>query len=293
MLSRWFPFLRITTCLCGLALILAACAQKPLPADPALWHITGPDGSEGWLFGTIHAAPAPLQWKTAKVAAALNRSDEVLVELANVADDAAVAQTFASLSHSPGLPPMSERVPPQRRKALDALLSTRGIDPADMHDMETWAIALTLARPQDAGDAVNGVDREVLAAAKGKPVIELEGAKGQLSIFDTLPEAEQRDLLNAVIDDAGALDDESKLVDIWRKGDMRRIEAETRTGLLADPELRTTLFTARNERWTRRITAELRAGRKPFVAVGAAHMAGEDGLVGMLARQGYTVRRIQ
>ncbi len=274
-------------------MILAACTQKPLPADPALWHIIGPDESEGWLFGTIHVAPAPLHWKTAKVAAALNRSDEVLVELANVADDAAVAQTFSSLSHSPGLPPMSERVPPQRRKALDALLSKRGIDPVNMHDMETWAVALTLARPQDADDAANGVDRGVLAAAKGKPVIELEGAKGQLSIFDTLPEAEQRDLLNAVIDDAGALDDEGKLVDIWRKGDMRRIEAETRTGLLADPELRTALFIARNERWTKRITAELRAGRKPFVAVGAAHMAGEDGLVGMLARQGYTVRRIQ
>jgi len=275
-----------------LALTLAGCSRAPLPAQPAIWHVTAANGNEAWLFGTIHAAPAPLAWRTPEVEAALARSDEVLVEVANIADEAAVAQAFTALSRTPGLPPVDQRVAPAQRKALTAMLDTRGIKAGDLRNVETWAVALTLARPADGSDGRNGVDRAVLAAALGKPVVELEGASAQLAIFDRLPEHEQRDLLGAVLADEGALDDGADLVDIWRKGDMARIEAETRTGLLADPELREVLFTQRNRAWTRRIIGEILAGHRPFVAVGAAHMAGPDGLVSMLRHSGYTVSRL-
>lgn len=275
------------------AMALAGCQREPQPAEPAIWHVVGPARQEAWLFGTIHAAPSPLAWKTPKVEAALGRADEVMVEVANIADDVAVAQAFTSLSRTPGLPSVDMRVRPQRRQALARMLAARGISAADTRDVETWAVALTLARPEGGSEAANGVDRAVLAAAAGKHVIELEGATTQLSIFDRLPEVEQRDLLDAVLSDEGALDDEADLVDVWRKGDMAGIEAETRTGLLADPELREALFTGRNRNWTSRIAAEMRAGHRPFVAVGAAHMVGPDGLVAMLQRDGLTVERVQ
>jgi uncharacterized protein YbaP (TraB family) len=280
-------------CVAVALLALTACQDKPLPAKPAIWHVVGPQGGEAWLFGTIHAAPKPLAWKSAEVQQALARSGEVMVEVANIADDAAVAQAFTALSRTAGLPPVEQRVAPAKRGALTAMIRERGIRPADLRDVETWAVALTLARPTGGSDANNGVDRAVLAAAPGKPVIELEGASAQLSIFDRLPEAEQRDLLGFVLADAGALDDEADLVDVWRRGDMARIEAETRTGLLADPDLREALFTGRNRAWTERIGGEIQAGRRPFVAVGAAHMAGPDGLVAMLRASGYTVTRLQ
>jgi len=278
----------------GFALLLiAACTQAPLPAEPAIWHVTGNDAQEAWLFGTIHAAPAPLAWHSAAIDTALSRSREVMVEVANIADDAAVARAFAALSHSPGLPPVEQRVAPAQRQALLAMLAVRGIKPDDLRDVETWAVALTLARPTSGSDPGNGVDRAVLAAAAGKPVVELEGASAQLAIFDRLPEADQRDLLGFVLADAGAMDDDADLVDVWRKGDISRIDAETRTGLLGAPRLREALLTARNRRWTARIGQEMRAGRRPFVAVGAAHMTGRDGLVAMLQHAGYKVTRLQ
>jgi hypothetical protein len=278
--------------LAGAALLLAGCLPPPLPADPAVWHVTGPGGQEAWLFGTIHAAPAPLAWQSPPVVKALARSSEVMVEVANIADDAAVARAFAALSQTRGLSPVERRIAPAQRPTLEAMLATRGIKAGDLRDVETWAIALTLARPAEGSDSRNGVDRAVLTTVADKPVIELEGATAQLSIFDRLPEDEQRDLLGAVLADAGALGDGIDLVDTWRKGDMTRIEAETRTGLLADPGLRDALFTSRNRRWAVRIAQELRAGRRPFVAVGAAHMAGADGLVAMLQRAGYSVTRL-
>jgi len=216
------------------------------------------------------------------------------VEIANIADDAAVAETFTKLSRTPGLPPVTERVAPAQRAALIKLLADKGMKPADLTDVETWAVALTLARPSGGDESRNGVDRAVLAAAKAKRVVELEGASAQLSIFDTLPESDQRDLLSAVIKDGKALESEdADMVETWRKGDMAQIEVETRTGLLTDPELRKALFSDRNLRWAARIVSELNQRHRPFVAVGAAHMAGTDGLVALLQRTGYRVERME
>jgi uncharacterized protein YbaP (TraB family) len=271
---------------------LVACSSEPQQANPALWRVEDGHGHVGWLFGTIHSAERPLAWRTAKVGSALDEAGSIMVEVGNLANEAEVAATFESLARSENEPPLSERVPPKDRAALTALLKKSGRGDGDFAAMDTWAAALTLARAgADEGDTRNGVDRAVIAAAGQRPVVELEGAAAQLGLFDALPEREQRDLLAAVV--AEAAYPERDLSASWRKGDMNAIEAETRSGLLADPELRAVLFTGRNRRWTGRIARAVRSGSKPFVAVGAAHMAGPEGLPAMLTAEGFTVTRVE
>lgn len=275
-----------------LALLLGACSPSADPASPALWRVDGPGGQRAWLFGTIHALERPVLWRSAKVDAALAQSDRIAVE---IADQRAIPAAFARRANSPGLPPLSARVAPSLRPALNKLLEEADASESQFATTETWAVALSLARAGGGGlDPKHGVDRAVIAAAAGRPVVELEGADGQLAVFDTLPEREQRDLLEAVLRDAGSLQTESgSLAAAWRKGDMATIERETRRGLLADPELRDALFTRRNRRWADRIAAMLASGQRPFVAVGGAHMAGADGLPAMLEAEGLRVTRVQ
>ena len=94
-------------------------------------------------------------------------------------------------------------------------------------------------------------------------------------------------------DEGEAADDPARGLELWLAGDMDGLEALGRAGMLGDPELREALLDARNHAWMNRIAPLVAEGRRPFVAVGAAHMLGAGGLPALLAARGYTVRRVQ
>lgn len=274
------------------ALALASCKPAPVPAKPALWEVTGPNGQRGWLFGTIHALPRRADWRSPVIDGALAGADRIVVEIAEVGDGAAMQREFAALARTPGQPPLASKLPPALRGKLAAELKAAGLDESRFAELETWAAALTLAQAGGKDlDSANGIDRAVVALAGKRPVVELEGTRAQLGIFDSLPETEQRDLLAAIVGDPDQ--DSDRPFAAWLKGDMAVLERETHRGLLADPELRQALFTGRNLAWTEKVAAMLAAGHKPFVAVGGAHMAGPDGLPALLAARGYRVTRVQ
>lgn len=279
----------------ALLLVLSGCGQpEPKAVSPALWEVTGPNGERGWLFGTIHALPEPVKWRSAKVEAALKGSDLLVLEIDNADDPAAIARVFDRLGHSPGQPPVDQRVPASVRLRLKSLMEKGGLTGRRFDNVETWAVAVTLSRAA-AGDLDSsyGIDRAIMQAAAGKPVAELEGTESQLRIFDSLPETDQRDLLVGVVQEANDNTMQDRLGTAWGKGDMAAIEAQTHTGILADPELRAALLVDRNNAWADKVSAMLASGKKPLVAVGAAHMAGPEGLPALLAARGYTVTRIR
>jgi uncharacterized protein YbaP (TraB family) len=279
----------------ALALALAACAAgEPEPdwppPSPALWHVTGPDGAEGWLFGTVHALPEDAVWATPLVDQALSQAGVLVVEVADLADGQAAAAALEARATSPGLPPLTQRVPSTGRDIVTHLLEQASLSEADFAETETWAAALQLAGARRLGDPALGVDRALLA--RGMPVHGLEGYAAQFDIFDRLPSAEQADLLVAVAREVEAADPAADLA-AWLTGDLATLEHRAFGGMLGDAELRAALLDDRNAAWISPIAALLDSGRKPFVAVGAVHMLGDTGLPALLASRGYRVTRIQ
>jgi uncharacterized protein YbaP (TraB family) len=275
------------------ALALAGCGPPAAdwpPPSPALWEVSDAGGARGWLFGTIHALPDGAEWQTPAIETALGEAGVLVVEIAELGNAQAAADAFERLAHSPGLPPLTQRVAPAERAPLAAALERADLDEADFAATESWAAALQIAGAARDGEAANGADRALLA--RGLPAVGLESHAEQFEVFDRLAAEDQAVLLaDAARGQRRAT--ERRLAEAWLTGDLATIEAESARGFLADPELREALLTGRNRAWAARIAGLLAAGRRPFVAVGAAHMLGDEGLPALLAARGYTVRRLQ
>lgn len=272
----------------------AAPPQPPLSGAPALWVVERADGTvAGWLFGTIHALPDGARWWTPALERATSQAGTLVVEVRDL-DPAALAAAFGRLARDCPCPPLASRLPPSARPEYARLIAAAGLSPRQYDGLETWAAALALSQSAEKtrAQAANGADRALLEHFAGRPVVELEGAAAQLAIFDGLPEAAQRRLLAAVVTGSGAAAaDAERLARSWARADLGALERETRQGMLGDPVLHDALLRRRNLAWADQLEPMLAQGRRPFVAVGAAHMLGPDGLVALLKARGYRVER--
>lgn len=286
-----------------LMLALGGCSSEPdtdenapyPEASPLLYEVADAQGEvEGWLLGTIHALPEDVDWRTPAIEQVVTEADLLLVEVAGLGQNDEVAEVFLELSQSPGLPPLIERVAPQFREDLDAMIDELGTSRAILRSSEDWAAAIMLARLDAPGDPKYGVDRALITGFKGRKITGFETAREQLGIFDQLASEDQRALLEGTVEDwASSTDNRDKLVRAWIAGDVQTLEAATSEGIMADPQIREALLDNRNRDWLKQLEPIFDDGPKPLVAVGAAHIVGPDGLAEQLKQRGFTVTRVQ
>lgn len=282
------------------ALVLAGCVTASVGAGsgPALWELSDED-TNIYLFGTIHLLPKGQTWRTPAIEQAIADSDELMLEVVLGDDPMAAAQTMMKLGTSPGLPPLVERVPEEKRAALREMIAGIGMSAQALDRMESWAAALTLM-------AVNfqrlGLDPE-LGVEKGltgtydsakKPIHGLETAEEQFGFFDQLPEDAQRALLVAVLDDPEEVRVKfAAMLAAWSRGDVDAIARTFNEDVAFTPLLRDRLLKQRNERWAEKLAKRLDRPGTVFVAVGAGHLAGPESVQRMLAARGLKTRRVQ
>ena len=287
---------RLATLLAGLLALTGCDRQADTANRPALWEVTGPGDARGYVFGTVHALPRGLAWKTPAIDRAVERSRMLVLEIVDPADERAARAAFERLAKTPGQPPLAARVAPELHDELRAALAETRLSTRRFAALEDWAAALTLSFALEASDGYdpeNGADRALLKLAGKRPVVGLETLEGQLGLFDALSPREQRALLEAVVAEAGDEAASRRLIQAWAQGDIAALDREAHDGMLADPRLRETLLVARNRAWAKQAAALLRAGKRPFVAVGAAHVVGTDGLPALLGAQGFELKRVQ
>lgn len=279
--------------LCLICLWLA----MPAWAVPAMWQV-GQGKRQITLYGTIHALPRDTNWFTPQAARAFANASTLVVEIVPGDDPAALATTLRELGRLPTPVPLASRLPDDLKPRADALLKSIGLPPGALDGMESWLAAITLVQVELARaglDPAAGVDVTLVARARaaGKQLQALETAQGQLALFDTLPEADQRLLLASAVGDAGKTAEQMQgLVAAWAAGDVERILKDFDDSSLS-PELERRLFRNRNAAWADWVQAALKRPGRHFMAVGAAHMAGPHSLIAMLKARGIKVKRIQ
>ena len=294
-------------------LLLAACSSEPASAPvvadgkgaPALWKVTssGDSDKEGggaaYIFGTVHLLPPDTDWQTPQIDQAIRASRSLVTEVGRIDDPKAVASIFARLGISKGLPPLEQRLPADLEDELEDAAGNVPGPAFRLDNLETWAAALTIATSMSSGlglESSSGVEAvlQLRFEAMDRPHRALETVTQQFGYFDALPESQQRLLLAAVLRDPDkARAKMQTLLNHWMRGDADGLLESAGDSILASPELREILLDGRNGRWAAKVAKMIDDSRKPFVAVGAAHVGGDGGLPALLLARGYKVERIQ
>lgn len=261
---------------------------------PALWVIRDAD-STIYLFGTVHVLRPTTAWGTARVDDAFDSADQIYLEISNPDDQAALIPIIQQHGLDPANP-LSSHLTPEEFAKFDQAAKTIGASGAQLDAFRPWlaALQLSLAPLTKAGyDPQSGVESILMARAKaaGKPVKGFETLDQQIRILADMPEDVQLGFLRSTLEDydqaANMLDG---MVNSWSTGDVAGLE-----GVMIDemqtetPEVYEALLVRRNEAWAEQIQDLLAGSGTVFIAVGAAHLAGEDSVQSMLEDRGVEV----
>ncbi len=281
----------------GAASSQAAAAVVPAQGrGPALWVVSDED-STLYLFGTVHVLRPDTAWGSPVVDAAFEASRDVIFEISNPDDQAAIVPLIQQYGVSPDRP-LSSLLTPAELADLDAAARTIGATAAQMESLRPWLVGLTLsvAPLARAGyDPKSGVELilKARAEAAGKAISGFETLESQVGLLAGLPEDIQLDFLRSTLTEFDhATTELDALVEAWASGDVESIDrlgvAEMRA---ASEAVYQALLVTRNAAWADQIETLLQGSGVTFIAVGSAHLAGEDSVQAILAERGVTVTR--
>lgn len=286
------------------AYLAARVAGQPF-SEGLLWQAEK-DGSRVVVAGTLHIPDRRFDPIVAQLTPEIESSDLLILEATRDAE-VAMAQAAATnpemffLTSGPSLIDLLE---PAEWDQVSAELAKRGIPGVIAAKFQPWYASLVMATPicalsaMQAGEA--GLDRrlETVAEAAGVDVAGLEGIEAVLDVFsgETIEDQLEGLRINlSVKDDEDA--NTSTLVELYFQGRTRESWEVSRVlidrqgienGQEMFDEVEESLLIGRNEDWEP-IMNELIAGRDAVMAVGAAHLSGETGVLRALERAGYEV----
>lgn len=290
------PFLRWL-----LVLLLLAVAASPVqaldvapsdaPTRGLLWRIER-DGHVSYLFGTIHSDDPRVLQLPAAVDRAFTRTDSFVMEALPSADgfiDAANAMTL------PEGRTLQDVVGADLYQRARAALLARGQPVTGIDREKPWVVMAALSYPVYHGLPL---DFALLmkATQAGKKTAGLETSQEQIAVFDGMSLADQTHLLALTVDQASNLQAQmDKLLAAWLARDLGALHRAEREDAPAGDRAYDTfmkrLTHERNLRMAERMAPYLKQGNA-FIAVGALHLVGDDGLLRLLAQRGYRVERV-
>ena len=288
----------------GALALLSSCAAQTADLaagnEPALFVVRDAD-STMYLFGTVHIRREGSVWGGPSSEAALNEAEEVWTEIEMT--DASQAQAQALMLQrgmAPADRPLSSWLSEEENTRLNAALGRLNLPAGSLEGMQPWLAALTLAvlpMIQAGYDPNQGVDRSVdaIADAAGKNRRALETIEQQIGFLSGFSADVQRQmLLDAIDGDGEAPGQMDAMSAAWERGDLRTLEAFVIDDMRAHyPELYQVMFPQRNNAWMETLTQEMNGVGVDFVAVGAGHLLGRDGLVAQFRARGFTVERVR
>jgi uncharacterized protein len=283
-------------------------SDKVLNGKSIFWKLEKPGVRTSWLLGTMHVTDPRVLTMPRGAPEADKAADTIIVESDEILDEKKAA---AALLARPELmmftdgSTISKYLSPEDNTRLEAGLKERGIPLAAVSRMRPWMISSVVALPPceiaRKSKGAEFLDQRIAveAAAAGKQVKGLETLADQLQAMADLPvEFHLKSLIETLALGDKMQDVVETMTDLYLDGNigatmpMLKIVApdgEDSGGDYAAFEQR--IILDRNKVMAEH-AAPILANGNVFMAVGALHLTGDQGLVELFRKQGFTVTAV-
>lgn len=259
-----------------------------------LWRISGKGITRpSFLFGTMHILCADDAALSDSLKAVIAACDEVYFEI-NLSDMSDMMNAIQYMRMN-GDEKLSDLLKPKDyARVKDYFTEHASMLPFGMLERFKPMLISGLIEEQGLGcQTTDGVELQIMKALKEqepkKPVKGLETAAFQAGLFDSIPYEKQA---KELVDYLDSMDQNKKITQqlavLYTSQDLDRIQALSDKD---DPEMNgymDLLLYNRNRKWAKELDGLL-PGKSLLIAVGAGHLPGQQGVIELLRKEGYTV----
>lgn len=285
------------------AVTLTASTQKnAIPQRGTLYRVTNVSNIS-YLFGTIHVGQTAFYPLEPQVTRALSDAKKLVIEV-DISDTEAMRLAIMRHGIYPDGQTINRHLSADGSAQLRQALKRVDLPFESVARMKPWMIANLLLVQEMARNgfpAEQGIEKYFITIAQkqNKPIQELETADYQLSLFDSMTDAEQEEYLKenlAELANGEAMKKALALIAAWQGADGKALEdalLEMQKGETAsDRFLQQVLLDQRNPNMANQVEVLLKSDKTSFVAVGALHLLGEKGVPALLKQRGYDVQKM-
>lgn len=261
-----------------------------------LWKIQSKSATV-YILGSIHMAKPDIYPLPQKIEESFAKSAVLALEAdpAKAQDTALLRQMLVAAAYAKG-GTLNEHLSRETFELARREIERLGLPMETFNRTKPWFLAMsieTLEFQRLDYDPANGIDVYFAGKAAGKKqIVELESFDYQIRLLNGFSDREQELFLVYTLKDTAILKDEiEELMAAWRTGDTKSMERLVTRTLTESPELQPIfdkLFFKRNREMTARIEQLLKGKQTVFVAVGAAHLVGKEGIIEQLRGKGFT-----
>jgi uncharacterized protein YbaP (TraB family) len=272
--------------------IFSGSAQVPTE-QALLWKIQGPGVSRpSYLFGTIHLICPDDFSLSDSLKSAMIKTEQLALEVDM--DDPAMMATMMKTMNMKDSATLSKLVSETEYKRLAQFYKDSvGVGLAMFENAKPFVLMGPLFNSvlgcQPKSYEMSLVE---LAGQQKQEVIGLETLEEQMAIFDTIPYKDQAKMLLSVIDSLPQARKEFReLVNLYKSENIQQLYDMTLESSFGMEENQDIMLHDRNKKWISRMR-KIVTEKPTLIAVGAAHLGGEKGVIALLRKEGYQVTAV-
>ena len=261
-------------------------------ADALLWKVTKDNLEPSYLFGTIHVSDPKIVNLPQAVSSTLNDSDIFVMEAIPELEESLKLTQMMFFDDGRTL---KDYIDDMLFNKTAEILKNYQLSVEAVKFMKPWAAFLVMNYPVNQGMPL---DLELLTTAQqnGAEIYGLESLSEQGNIFSTMElETQVQLLLDTVCNYEVVSSEFEKMKSLYMARDLNGLIVNSNKYSLSQEtiykDLVKRLLTDRNYIMADRMQTVLEKGNA-FIAIGAMHLPGDEGVLSLLDKQGYQITSI-